>query len=195
MAPPRRPCMELPWVTVIDGGSSMKQSGFSLRSTRRQLLAGTLALAASPLWAQKKYGPRIVCNMYYWVQLFSTPFRYIASSPDPLKAAPPGRQPAPPRSTGGMVWTDEQWHTALSDVQYAGYRRMEMVSWTVMPKPLASLQALLKQYGLIVNHLWHGGTLYPAVTGEKTLAGSIEVLERAKLLQCPEFFFDPFGDR
>ena len=173
----------------------MKESCFSITSTRRQLLAGTLALAGSPLWAQKEYGPRIVCNMYYWVQLFSTPFRYIASSPDPLKAPPPGRQPAQVRSTGGTVWTDEQWHTALSEVRYAGYRRMEMLSGTVMGKPIDDIQALLKQYGVIVNHLWHAGPLYPAAAGEKSIATTIEVLERARPLKCPEFFFDPFGDR
>jgi sugar phosphate isomerase/epimerase len=173
----------------------MKESGFSIRSTRRRLLAGTLALAGSPLWAQKKYAPRIVCNMYYWVQLFSTPFRYIASSPDPLQAPPPGRQPAPPPSTGGLEWTEEQWHRAFSEVRYAGYRRMEMLSWTMMAKPIVDVQALLKQYGLIINHLWHGGALFPVAAAEKTIASSIEALERAQPFNCPEFFFDPFGDR
>jgi sugar phosphate isomerase/epimerase len=133
--------------------------------------------------------------MYYWVQLFSTPFRYIWSIPDPLKAPPPGRQPAQVRSTGGTVWTDEQWHTALSEVQYAGYRRMEMLSGTGGGKPIEDILALLKRYGLIVNHLWHNGPLYPAAAGEKTIATTIEVLERARPLKCPEFFFDPFGDR
>jgi sugar phosphate isomerase/epimerase len=173
----------------------MKASGFSFRSTRRQLLAGTLALAGSPLYAQKQYGPRIVCNMYYWVQLFSTPFRYISSTPDPLKAPPPAELPAQERSTGGMVWTDEQWHRALAEVQYAGYRRMEMVSETVMDKPIKDILALLKQYGLIVNHLWHSGPLYPAAAGEETIAATIGVLEWARPLKCPEFFFDPFDDR
>jgi sugar phosphate isomerase/epimerase len=173
----------------------MKESVFSFKSTRRQLLAGTLALAGSPLCAQNKYGPRIICNMYYWVQLFSTPFRYIWSKADPLGAPTPGSHVAPPPSTGGTVWTDEQWHRALAEVQYAGYRRMEFLSGTVMGKPIADIQSLLKQYGLIVNHLWHAGPLYPAAAGEKTLASTIEALERAKPLQCPEFFFDPFGDR
>jgi sugar phosphate isomerase/epimerase len=151
-------------------------------------------LVGDALFAQKKYGPRIVCNMYYWVQLFSTPFRYISSIPDPLKAPPPG-QSAEQQSTGGMIWTEEQWHTALSDVQYAGYRRMEMLSETVMGKPIEQILALLKQYGLIVNHLWHSGPLYPAAAGEKTIATAIEVLERARPLKCPEFFFDPFDDQ
>ncbi len=172
----------------------MKESRFSLTSTRRQLLAGTLALAGSRLWAQKKYSPRIVCNMYYWVQLFSTPYRYIWSIPDPLKPPPPGWQP-PPRATGGTVWTDEQWPRALSEVQYAGYRRMEMLAGTVGGKPIEDILTLLKQYNLIVNHLWHYGPLHPADAGEKTIATTIEVLDRAKPLKCPEFFFDPFGDR
>ncbi len=173
----------------------MTKSDLSFLTTRRQLLAGTLALAASPLYAQKKYGPRIVCNMYYWVQLFSTPFRFISSKPDPLKASSPGLQPAQVQPTGGIVWTDEQWHRALSEVQYAGYRRMEMLSQTVVDKRADDVLALLKQYGLVVNHLWHAGALYPAAAQEKTIATSIEALERAKPLQCPEFFFDPFGDR
>src|SRR5579862_3957819 len=106
----------------------MKRAGFSIATTRRQLFAGSLALAANAVSAQK-YAPRIICNMYYWVQLFSTPFRYISSNPDPSK----GPRPAPksPQPTGGMVWTEEQWNTALSDVQYAGYRRTEFVSGTV----------------------------------------------------------------
>ena len=129
------------------------------------------------------------------MQLFSTPFRYISSKPDPLKASAPGRQPAQIQPTGGLVWTDEQWHRALSEVQYAGYRRMEMLSQTVMAKPIGDVLALLKQYGLIVNHLWHAGALYPAAAAEKTIATSIEALDRSRPLQCPEFFFDPFGDR
>lgn len=134
----------------------------AIGSTRRQFLAETLALAGSPLLAaQKQYAPRIVCNTYYWVQLFSTPFRYILSQPDPLKAPAAGRQPARIQPTGGLVWTDEQWHRALSEVQYAGYRRMEMLSQTVMAKPIGDVQALLKQYGLIVNHLWHAGHSIP----------------------------------
>jgi sugar phosphate isomerase/epimerase len=94
-----------------------------------------------------------------------------------------------------MVWTDEQWQTALSDVQYAGYRRLEMMSGTIMGKPIEDILRLLKQYGLIVNHLWHDGPLYPAAAGEKTIATTREVLERTTDLRCREFFFDPFGDR
>src|ERR1700730_9198881 len=108
----------------------MNKKGFSLKTTRRQLLAGTLALAGDTLHAEKKYSPRIVCNMYYYVQLFSTPFRFISSRPDPLSApsaaSQPGRQGAGQVTTGGMEWTREQWYTALSDAQDAGYRRLEM---------------------------------------------------------------------
>ena len=132
--------------------------------------------------------------MYYWVQLFSTPFRYISSTPDPLKPPPPKRRPEK-EPTGGMIWTEKQWHTAFSDVQYAGYRRIEMLSWTVLAKPIEEVRALLKQYDLTVNHLWHAGPLYPASAREKTIAGTIEVLDRARMLNCPDFFFDPFGDR
>jgi sugar phosphate isomerase/epimerase len=75
------------------------------------------------------------------------------------------------------------------------YLRMEMLSETVMGKPIEQILALLKQYGLIVNHLWHSDPLYPAAAGEKTIATTIEVLERARPLKCTEFFFDPFDDR
>jgi sugar phosphate isomerase/epimerase len=170
---------------------------FFAETTRRQLLAGTLALAGNALCAQKKYAPRIVCNTYYWVQLFSTPFRFISSRPDPLKAPPPSREPGqrPPQPSGGTIWTDEQWNTAFSDMQYAGYRRMELLSGTVMGKPIEDILALLNKYGLFVNHIWHSGPLYPAAAREKTIARTIEVLERARPLKSPEFFFDPFGDR
>ena len=119
----------------------MNEVSFSIPSTRRQLLAGTLAVAGNAVCAQKKYAPRIVCNTFYWVQLFSTPFWYISSIPDPLKAPPP----APPPSTNGLVWTEEQWNTAFSDMQYAGYRRMELVSDTLMGKPIEDVLALLNK--------------------------------------------------
>ncbi len=178
----------------------MREVDFSAATTRRQLLAGSLALGGGTMSGQsKKYSPRIVCNMYYYVQLFSTPFRFISSRPDPLKLPPgggqAGRQPGQPAPTGGTVWTREQWYTALSDAQDAGYRRLEMMSGTVMAKPIGEIQALLDQYGLIINHLWHGGRLYPAEVGEKTIATTIETLDRCKPLKSPDFFFDPFGDR
>jgi sugar phosphate isomerase/epimerase len=147
----------------------------------------------------KKYAPRIVCNMFYYVQLFSTPFRYISSNPDPLKVPKtdrqPGQQPARQVPTGGTVWTAEQWYTAFSDVQDAGYRRMEMLSATVLATPMEHILALLKQYGLFVNHVFQGGRLYPAEVAEKTIASTIEVLDRCRPLKSPDFFFDPFGDR
>ena len=171
----------------------MSELDFSTRGTRRQWLAASLAAAGSGICAQKKYAPRIVCNMYYWVQLFSTPYRFISSHPDPLLKKPvPPKQPA---STGGTVWTEEQWHSALADVQYAGYRRMEMLAGTIMAKPAGDILALLKKYDLLVNHVWHGGPLYPAQAQAKTIAATIAILDRAKAFKPPEFFFDPFGDR
>lgn len=172
----------------------MQKTGFPMAATRRQLLAGSLGLAGIARAEQKKYAPRIVCNMFYWVQLFSTPFRYISSRPDPLKVPHPPPPPGP-APTGGLVWNDEQWNTALSDVKYAGYRRTEMMSRTVMAKPIEDVLALLKKYGLIVNHLWHDGPLYPAETGERTIAETVEILERSRPLKAPDFFFDPFRDR
>jgi sugar phosphate isomerase/epimerase len=154
-----------------------------------------MTLAGTALSAQsRKYSPHIVCNMYYYVQLFSTPFRFITSRPDPLKA-PPGGQASTPPPTGGTVWTREQWYTALSDVQDAGYRRLEMLAGTVLAKPVAEIQALLDQYGLLINHVWHGGRLYPPQTADNTIARTIELLDYSKPLKCPEFFFDPFGDK
>jgi sugar phosphate isomerase/epimerase len=181
----------------------MREVNFSKATTRRQLLAAsTLALARGTMSGQsKKYSPKIVCNMYYYVQLFSTPFRFISARPDPLKAPPPadrGRpavQSAAQAPTGGMVWSREQWYTALSDVQDAGYRRLEMMSATVLAKPIAEIQALLDQYGLIIDHVWHSGRLYPAETADKTITTTIELLDYVKPLKSPDFYFDPFGDR
>ena len=176
----------------------MKQN-FSMISTRRELLAGTLALTAKAALAQKKYAPRIVCNAYYWVQLFSTPFRYIWSKPDPAKVPPPapgpGQQAPAQAPTGGTVWTDEQWNTAFSDMQYAGYRRMELMSGTLLGKPKEYITALLDKYDLFINHIWHSGRLYPADVAENTTARAVEVLERCKPLKSPELVFDPFQDR
>jgi sugar phosphate isomerase/epimerase len=163
-----------------------------MSSSRRQLLAGTLALASDAICAPKSYKPRIVCNMYYWVQLFSTPFRYISSHPDPLKAKPSPPQPQP---TGGTIWTEEQWNSAFADVKYAGYSRMEMLSGTVMAKPVDDIKALLSKYGLRINHIWDAGRLYPASAADKTVARVTELLERVKPFGSPDFFFDPFGDR
>ncbi len=182
----------------------MKEVKFPVVPTRRQLLAGSLALAGGAMSGQsRKYAPRIVCNMYYYVQLFSTPFRFISSRPDPLKASPPadqsagrtGRQGAGQVPTGGTVWTREQWYTALSDVQDAGYRRLEMMSGTVLAKPIGEIQALLEQYGLFIDHVWHSGRLYPAEAADSTIAKAIELLDYIKPLKSPDFYFDPFGDR
>jgi len=178
----------------------MREADFPTATTRRQWLAGSLALAGRAMNAQsKQYAPRIVCNMYYYVQLFSTPFRFIAANPDPLSAPPAapqtGQRPAAQAPTGGTVWTREQWYTALSDVADAGYRRLEMMSGTVLAKPIGEIQALLDQYGLTINHLWHSGRLYPAADAERTIAATMDVLDYAKPLKPPDFFFDPFQDR
>ena len=179
----------------------MKKVNLSVEKTRRQFLAGmlasggALALAGTTACTGKQYAPRIVCNTYYWVQLFSTPYRYISSRPDPLKPPPPDPQPAGPAPTGGIDWSDEQWNTVFSDVQYAGYRRIEMLSASLLNTPFDDITKLLDKYGLIVNHIWHPGRLYPAETAEKTIAGTIEVMEKCKALKPPEFFFDPFGDK
>src|SRR5260370_36721563 len=101
--------------------------------------------------------------MYYYVQLFSTPFRFISSRPDPLKASPPadqsagrtGRQGAGQVPTGGTVWTREQRSTALSDGQDAGYRRLEMMSRTVLANPNAAIPALLAHDVHFISSAWH----------------------------------------
>ena len=131
--------------------------------------------------------------MYYYAQLFSTPFRFISSRPDPLKVPRPAGQSGQ-APTGGTVWTREQWYTALSDVQDAGYRRLEMMSATVLAKPIVEIQALLEQYGLMLNHVWHSGRLYPKEVADTTIAKAIEALDYIKPLKPPEFFIDPFGD-
>ena len=65
-----------------------------------------------------------------------------------------------------------------------------------MAKPIGDVQALLKQYGLVVNHLWHRRSAVSRGSRQrKPLPAAIEALERASPLNCPEFFFDPFGDR
>ncbi len=165
-----------------------------MAATRRQFLEGTLALAGSPLGAQQRYAPRIVCNTYYWVQLFSTPYRYISSRPDPLKV-PPEARPVQQGPAGGTEWTDVQWHIVCSDMQYARYRRMELISGTLMSKPIGDILTFLDQYSLVVNHIWHSGRLYPNDVADKTIARTIEVLDRSEPLKSPEFFFDPFGDK
>ncbi len=69
-----------------------------------------------------------------------------------------------------MVWTDEQWNSAFSDLQYAGYRRMELTDTTFLGTPIGNILPLLDKYGLYINHIWHSGRLYPAEVGEKTIA-------------------------
>ena len=165
----------------------------TISCTRRQLFAGTIALAGSRLCGQaKKYAPRIVCNTYLWVQMFSTPIRYIASRPDPLKAPPPAQ---PAGTPSGMVWTAEQWNSVCADMQYAGYRRMELTNGTFLGTPIEPILAALDKHGVVVNHIWHNGQLYPAQVGEKTIATTIEMLDRAAPLKSPHLFFDPFQDR
>ena len=106
----------------------MNEINISTSSTRRQFLAGTLtsagalALAGNAMCAQKKYAPRIVCNMFLWCQLFSTPFRYISSAPDPKEAPPPSRQPARDgeelRSEHGRIVPDQGPFVVPQDCLY-----------------------------------------------------------------------------
>jgi sugar phosphate isomerase/epimerase len=167
--------------------------------SRRQIIAGAVGLAGTRGWAQQKskYAPRIVCNMYYYVQLFSTPFRFISVQPDPLQKPPQASAAVRqvPQPTGGTEWSREQWYTALSDVQDAGYRRLEMISGTVLAKPVPEILALLEQYGLMINHVYFGGRLYPPEGADKTIHRAVEILEYCKPLGSPEFMFDPFSDR
>jgi inosose dehydratase len=152
-------------------------------------MAGTLA--GCTMWAQRRYASRLVCNTYYWNQAYSTPFRYIAASPDPLKG------PQPPRrvTTGGNVWTNEQWDTVCSELKYAGYRRMELTDVTFLGTPNEVILAALNKYGIFCDHIWHSGPLYPTEVAEKTIASTTEMLDRAAPLKSPCLFHDPFVDR
>ncbi|PYV18704.1 MAG: hypothetical protein DMG07_03370 [Acidobacteria bacterium] len=176
----------------------MKHAGFSPAISRRQLLAGTLALAGNAVSAKREYAPRIVCNETLWTQFLSNPIIYVSSTPDPLKVPPP---PPPARRLPPVTWgsTDEHWHSVLSDMQAAGYRRWEVRSVTLKTKPIEDVLALLDRYGLVVNHVFHsvlytGGLLYPARVGEDSIARTIEVLDLCKPLKTVEFVLDPFGD-
>jgi len=177
---------------------NMKEDVTSPSGTRRKFLAGALASAGAlalvghAMCAEKKYAPRLVCNMWYWTQLFSTPYRYISSSTRPLKTLP-GRESV--RPAGGDEWTDEQWYTALSDTQWAGYQRIEMVTTTVRRRPMDFIIPLLRQYGLVVNHIYYGGGLFPREVAEKTIAVTIEEFDRCKPLNLRECLFDSWGAR
>ncbi len=164
-------------------------------------MKGTIALAGSFLCPQrpmgnvvgdqKQYAPRLVCNMYYFNMLMRKPFQYIPSRPEFVTNPAP---PEPAVVNNGMVWTEEQWNTALSDVNYAGYKRMEFVSTTVTNTPIEVVTALLQKYDLMIDHLWQGGRLYPANVAEQSISGTIQLLDRYSVpLMTPEFFFDPFG--
>ena len=87
-----------------------------------------------------------------------------------------------------MVWTDEQWNSVCSDMQYAGYRRMELTDATFLGTPIEVIQAALDKYGVLVDHIWHSGPLYPSQVAEKTIASTIEMLDRAKPLKSPCLF-------
>lgn len=171
-------------------------------NTRRQFLigalasAGALSLEGKTMCEQnenKKYSPHIVCNMYYWNMMFRTPFQYIPSRPEFKKSAP---SPEPVTTNDGLTWTEEQWNTALSDVKYAGYKRMEVVSTTALGTPVEKIMDLLEKYTLLIDHIWHSGQLYPAGNAEKTIAGTIKLLDSYCLpLKTPNFFFDPFSGK
>jgi sugar phosphate isomerase/epimerase len=72
---------------------------------------------------------------------------------------------------------------------------MEFISRTILGTPVENILSLLSTYGLIINHVWHGGRLYPAKTAEETIARTIDVLDYSMPLKTQEFFFDPFGDK
>ena len=60
---------------------------------------------------------------------------------------------------------------------------------------MRSYKPALDKYGVFVDHIWHDGPLYPSKVAEKTIASTIEMLDRAKPLKSPCLFHDPFGDR
>ncbi len=160
----------------------------------RRLFLGTLGQAVHALAAGKRYAPLIVCNTYYWNQLFSTPYRYIAAKPDPLIPNPDDKSRLE-LTTGGSVWTDQQWNSALDDVRYAGYRRIEVLAQTLLAKPVEEVIELLDRYGLVVNHIWHKGQLYPADAAEKTIERTEAVFNASSRLKTEYLIFDPFIDR
>lgn len=72
---------------------------------------------------------------------------------------------------------------------------MEILSDTVMAEPIDQLHALLATYGLVINHIWHGGPLYPRRLREQTIRRTIEVLDASRSFDARELVFDPFEDR
>jgi sugar phosphate isomerase/epimerase len=174
--------------------SKMDSTHATSANIGRRLFLGTLGSAVHALGAGRKYAPLIVCNTYYWNQLFSTPYRFITAKPDPLIPNPDDKSRLVV-STGGTVWTDQEWNTALSDVQYAGYRRIEVLAQTLLAKPVEDLVGLLDKYGVIVNHIWHKGGLYPKDVAERTMEQTKAVLDTGSRLKTQYLFFDPFGDR
>jgi sugar phosphate isomerase/epimerase len=70
---------------------------------------------------------------------------------------------------------------------------MEMLSRTVRAKPIADILALLKQYGLRINHVFHDGRLYPAKVAEETIARTVEEFDRYQPLKPTDCFFDSWG--
>jgi inosose dehydratase len=54
---------------------------------------------------------------------------------------------------------------------------------------------LLKQYNLMIDHIYYGGGLYPTDVAEQTIAGTIEEFDRCRPLKSPECLFDSWGAR
>jgi hypothetical protein len=107
------------------------------------------------LAAQKHNGPRIVCNMYYWVQLSRLPFdtSFQTRPAEGASASPAAHDRRNDLDRGAVAYSPLR--CAIRRLN----RRMEMRSGTIKGKPMEDILELLKQYGLIVNHLWHAGGL------------------------------------
>ena len=71
---------------------------------------------------------------------------------------------------------------------------MELTDVTFLGSPIGVIQAALTRYGVVVDHIWHSGRLYPPSVGDETLARTKEMLDRARPLQSPCLVHDPFGD-
>jgi inosose dehydratase len=121
--------------------------------SRRRILAGAGALAATPLVAaKKKYYPKLVSNTYIWVQQIQKTGRPAA----------------------------EVWSEAFPAIRRAGYNRVELMTLSFQPALRELTLSLLKKHGLVMNELYNGLSLYDPEASRRSIQQTLEFAEMAR---------------
>jgi sugar phosphate isomerase/epimerase len=112
-----------------------------------------LAALAAPAAAAARYRPLLSAQIYVWTQQFNQQKKPMA----------------------------EGIGEALAAVRRAGYRRIELMSLCYRPEVRGHTLAAMKQTGVEVPVVYHGGPMHEEQAAQKTVAEAIELADIVKV--------------